>query len=326
MGLKIKSQIYMAKLYQKVLPQNKSEMILAILLFLFMMGLFPRISYLLDLINHFRPYFLIIFFGIIVYKFFQKYENRIWVYIALALFLNISTTPSLPRIVSNSASNSEIKIIHVNLLVGNNNYQETINLIKANHPHVISFQEATFSWVQVLKEKLQEYKFICKTINSPFDICVATLIPVVEQSVFYLPNSNVPAIYIKSKVNNIYLSFVFVHPKPPFNQSFFEQRNSYFNQLIDKIKDYENLLLVGDLNITQWSPIYHNLERKLNLKNTLSGFDNTWPTFFPFPIFQLDHILISQNLKLINSQVLENVGSDHLPIMSEINLPNFNRS
>ena len=114
----------------------------------------------------------------------------------------------------------------------------------------------------------------------------------------------------------------FVHPKPPFNQSFFQQRNSYFIKLINKIKDYENLILVGDLNITQWSPIYHDLEKKLELRNTLSGFDNTWPSFLPFKIFQLDHIMLSKNLKLTNSKVLENVGSDHYPIISEININN----
>jgi endonuclease/exonuclease/phosphatase (EEP) superfamily protein YafD len=304
---------------KKLLPQNKSETGLFIILVLFMLGLGAKISYLLDLINHFRPYLLLVFLCLIIYQALKKYQSKIWIYLVLALLLNLNTFPHLPsRLSSPELSNSTIKIMHLNLLAGNNNYQKTLNLIKTHNPHLISFQEATLAWEKKIQEELTEYNFVCKPIDSPFGICVAINIPIIEQSIFYLSDSHIPAIYIKSQVNNQYLSLVFVHPPPPFNSFFFEQRNAYYEKLINKIQGDENLILVGDLNITQWSPIYQELESKLSLRNTLSGFEHTWPSFFPVPIFQLDHILISQNLGLIKAQVLENIGSDHFPLISEI--------
>lgn len=308
---------------KQLLPQSKSEIGLVMILFLFMLGLGARISYLLDLINHFRPYLLLVFVCLIIYQVLKKYQSKIWIYIVLALLLNFNTIPNFSRKLSSlELSNSTIKIMHLNLLAGNNNYQQTINLIKTNHPHIISFQEATLAWEEKIKAELTEYNFVCKPIDSPFGICVAINIPIIEQSIFYLLNSDIPAIYIKSQVNNQYLSLVFIHPPPPFNSFFFEQRNAYYEKLINKIQDYENLIVIGDFNITQWSPIYQELESQLSLRNTLSGFEHTWPSFFPVPIFQLDHILISNSMAVVQAEVLANIDSDHFPILSEIAISN----
>ena len=194
-------------------------------------------------------------------------------------------------------------------------------MVEEHHPNIISFQEATAIWSQVLKDSLPQYYFVCHELDTPFGICVAVNIPVVEEEVFFVQNNNVPSIFIRVTVDSEVFSVVLSHPKPPFTQQFFRQRNAHMEKLRIRFAAEENLIVIGDLNNTQWSPMYQSLEENLQVKNTLSGFQNTWPASFPIPIFQLDHILVSKHLDINNAEVLADVGSDHYPIIADISLP-----
>ncbi len=47
----------------------------------------------------------------------------------------------------------------------------------------------------------------------------------------------------------------------------------------------------------------------------------TWPSFIPFFLrIPLDHLLVSDNIHIIKQEVGPPVGSDHLPILTKINL------
>jgi endonuclease/exonuclease/phosphatase family metal-dependent hydrolase len=52
----------------------------------------------------------------------------------------------------------------------------------------------------------------------------------------------------------------------------------------------------------------------INYDVTIRG--KTWPADRPF--LQLDHILVDQRVKVVQSRVLPNVGSDHLPVRAQL--------
>ncbi|HSR86180.1 MAG TPA: endonuclease/exonuclease/phosphatase family protein [Streptosporangiaceae bacterium] len=70
-------------------------------------------------------------------------------------------------------------------------------------------------------------------------------------------------------------------------------------------------VLAGDLNMPR--PF---AALSISYDATVRG--KTWPASRPF--FQLDHILVDQRIKVIQSQVLPPVGSDHLPIRARLDV------
>jgi len=293
--------------------------LIVLILLLFFVGMMGKVHYLFDLLNHFRPYLLVVFVVFCGGIWIRKYSHRIWLYIGLGIVLNIPVAPYFPS--KNPDLSSDLHILHVNLLVNNPNHRDVVQMIETHQPQLISFQEASLKWAKTLKKNLPQYHFFCHELDSPFGICMATTLPVRAESVFFIQNPNVPAISLKTTISAQDLSFFFVHPKPPFTQSFFVERNHYLQKLTQRLQNTENLIIIGDLNITQWSPIYRDFTTNLQLKNTLSSFHNTWHTAFPTPIFQLDHILVSKNINIVESGVLEHIGSDHHPIQAKINIP-----
>ncbi len=68
-------------------------------------------------------------------------------------------------------------------------------------------------------------------------------------------------------------------------------------------------IVAGDLNMPRTLAAM-----SINYDVTVRG--KTWPANRPF--LQLDHILRDQRVKVIQSQVLPNVGSDHLPVRARL--------
>jgi endonuclease/exonuclease/phosphatase (EEP) superfamily protein YafD len=83
-------------------------------------------------------------------------------------------------------------------------------------------------------------------------------------------------------------------------------------------------ICVGDLNITPWSPYYRSFVERTKLVNVRNGFGllPSWPTFLFFKclMLPLDHCLVSDDIRVADAQTGEPIGSDHLPLIVEIEL------
>ena len=83
-------------------------------------------------------------------------------------------------------------------------------------------------------------------------------------------------------------------------------------------------ICVGDLNITPWSPYYRSFVERTKLVNARNGFGllPSWPTFLFFKclMLPLDHCLVSDDIRVADARTGEPIGSDHLPLIVEIEL------
>jgi endonuclease/exonuclease/phosphatase family metal-dependent hydrolase len=87
--------------------------------------------------------------------------------------------------------------------------------------------------------------------------------------------------------------------------------------LCELIKDFSNVILMGDLNCIPKSEEILKLKKKAGLKDSGSA-RPSYPSWNPMQ--RLDHILVSSNLIIKNTSVLQWSLSDHLPISMEIEL------
>ena len=90
---------------------------------------------------------------------------------------------------------------------------------------------------------------------------------------------------------------------------------AYISELV---KEYSQLVVMGDFNCGTDSRELLELVDSTHLKLPVENL-KTFPSWRPNRKF--DHILISDSLKLRNTNVLDHTHSDHLPICVEIELP-----
>jgi endonuclease/exonuclease/phosphatase family metal-dependent hydrolase len=70
-------------------------------------------------------------------------------------------------------------------------------------------------------------------------------------------------------------------------------------------------IIAGDFNMPR--PV---ADLSINYDATVRG--KTWPA--SRPLVQLDHIVVDQRIKVVESQVLPSVGSDHLPVRARLRI------
>jgi endonuclease/exonuclease/phosphatase (EEP) superfamily protein YafD len=111
---------------------------------------------------------------------------------------------------------------------------------------------------------------------------------------------------------------------PPGSKETFELRNVQLRGLASLAGQSKGMMiLIGDLNVTPWSPDYARLIRDSGLRDARRGHGilPTWPTFFPLMMIPLDHCLISPTLAVSDIRLGPNIGSDHLPLIVDLLLP-----
>ena len=78
---------------------------------------------------------------------------------------------------------------------------------------------------------------------------------------------------------------------------------------------------MGDLNITATSKRFTDFLNEINLYTYISHKHTTftWPRFIPkFLGIQIDHVLFSENLKMIRKKTTNHFGSDHRPLIVDL--------
>jgi endonuclease/exonuclease/phosphatase family metal-dependent hydrolase len=84
------------------------------------------------------------------------------------------------------------------------------------------------------------------------------------------------------------------------------------------------LVVCGDLNSSQFSPVYRRLSRDLadvqQARGARARAQATWPSRLPF--LRIDHVFASRTLRVSRCEVrrdaLSRVASDHLPLLAEL--------
>lgn len=101
-------------------------------------------------------------------------------------------------------------------------------------------------------------------------------------------------------------------------------RNAQIDLLLDLLAD-EPLphIVAGDFNLSQHSIKYSALAVNMTdaFRATNSGLGVTWSTQMPVVLLRLDYVWVSKNLNAIQTEVGPGMGSDHYPVVAEIEIP-----
>ncbi len=283
----------------------------------------------LELLTHFKFQYLIasaIFFGIYLWA--RQYRLSIIMGLCTAIngsyvvpwYFSVETT----LYGAEKTDNRKIKLFHLNLLSSNEQYSKFLELIEKEQPDIIIVQEVSYAWntqLEKLTSSYPNYKLIPRHDN--FGIGILSKINLMTIQERDWGNAGLPGLLASFEIDGSEIRLATLHPLPPVNRIYYEQRNKSLKSVLDELNGFTvPTLLVGDLNISMWSPDYKILHRDNKLFSARKGFgiNPTWPADLGSLGIPIDHVLVSKQFVVDDFYTGPNIGSDHLPVIAMLRL------
>ena len=251
---------------------------------------------------------------------------RKWAWLAVtACCLAIHVPWFLPASPSTRSSRSQadpLIITVTNVLTYNQRHEDIVADVLSQNPDVFAVLELSSSLAEVFRSRCSDsypHAIVRPMDRGNFGIGLYSRLPFEESEVFTL-NTEIESISAVIQHRGKRFRIIATHPLPPIGLSGFQLRNEHLSKLpsvirAEAIKDPETpIVLVGDLNLTPWSPHFARFENQSGLRRASKRFSIT-PTWYRYPMFPfglvLDHALVSNGVACSKYVVGPDTGSDH---------------
>jgi endonuclease/exonuclease/phosphatase (EEP) superfamily protein YafD len=223
-----------------------------------------------------------------------------------------------------------LTVMSYNINVQNTAIDEILQSIQSINPTVVLIVELDTPIAQQLVTRTQAtYPHYFRSPGGGFGIF--SKLPLSDSSGQKFPGSTATNLVTHLEYGGRRIQIIGTHPFVPVKSSTFEQRNLHLQALGNYLADrQEPTILMGDFNLTPWSPYYRQFIHKIQLHNTRYGFGiiPTWiraathvkyPSFLlPFLQIPIDHIFVSKEFQVMNTRSGDSGNSDHTPIIAEL--------
>lgn len=286
-------------------------------------GLFDRY---LELTSHFKLQYLVISFCPF---FFFLLKRHTWG-LNLSLFcllLNLYQIAPwyFPELSANSSEiqGQKLRVLQSNINKHNYQYSQLFSLVREENPDIAVFLE-------VSKTNAKNFEVLRDTL--PYSIAAqdGDIDGTIVYSKLPLKNASVKSIGEGRKsiladltIQDQTISLITAHPSQTLGKIYYEERNRQLAAIADYVAKVKKPLLVGDFNVTMWSPYYKRFVSTAKLRNARRGFGilPTWPTDYPVLSIPIDHCFVREDIKVLKTRTGRKVGSDHLPVITDLLIP-----
>ena len=287
-------------------------------------GYLGKLNLFFELSSHFKLQYLLVGFSTFIF-FALVRSKKIWLLVsAFCIIINLAEivpwyfpAPAW----AGATPGQHLRILHSNVLRSNRRYSEVISLVKAEQPDIAVFVEVNTSWAKELSVLSEMFPYSSTQQESEkFGSAIYSKLPLENSSVKAFSNQR-KSLSADVKFQGKIISLILAHPTVPIKQESFINRNKQLAAIGEYAAQVKNpLIVVGDFNTTMWSPFYKNMVKTGNLRNARSGFGilPTWPTFLPLAYIPIDHFLVSKEIGVLKIRTGRNVGSDHLPLITDL--------
>ncbi len=220
-----------------------------------------------------------------------------------------------------------IRAVSANVLRSNRRHEDVIRYVRSVDPDVFLAMEVDTEWLAAMEPLHEAYPYRIEQPGSgAFGIALFSRVPIEEGEVVVSAVSGAPMIRATLVFGERRLSFLGVHPLPPVKSGTAELRNGQLREIAALARSVPApCVLMGDLNITPWSPYFRDLLNDTGLRDARQGFgiQPSWPEFsgvVKFLQIPIDHTLVSEDVEVVGRRLGPNVGSDHLPVELEFRI------
>lgn len=205
-------------------------------------------------------------------------------------------------------------------------YDDLLEWLDEAEPDIVAVCEYDPQTSEAIDSRLPEFPHRISAIRSDrYGMALYSRLPVTDSRIEALDRTGLPA--LSMKLTDPRFEILVIHPHSPDVNGQTEGRAESLRTIAATLSDRdERFLLIGDFNTTERTREFSSL-LEAGLRDSRPGFG--WsPTWFPFegslwPLnflagIPLDHAFVSGKLVVTDRTVGPPFGSDHLPIIVEV--------
>ncbi len=285
---------------------------------LFVLGLFGRHHWALDLCSHFRAQYAV---GLLIcgVGLFIAGRRRIGIASFAGGLLLSATFLPLHRI-PDSAGSPVLKVIAYNVNTANDRHREICEFLEKEDADLVLLTEVDRDWLNDLSSLNARYPHRIEVPrNDNFGMALLCKRALINQRVRTSGPYNLPWIDADVDWDGRPLRLIGLHPLPPVGGQNSALRNEQLMEAADLLADGPGILL-GELNLTPYSPWFTEILSRGRLIDTgaNAGISPTWSPYSPLLGIAIDHVLISRDMAPVGRAVGPAMGSDHHPLIVRI--------
>lgn len=222
-------------------------------------------------------------------------------------------------------NNSSFIIIEANIKMDNKEVEKFLGLISESKPDILVITEPNKWWEEKTHQLNRQFPYsIKKPLENTYGMIMYSKFPLKKQEINFLVKDDIPSFYAKVILpNKKEFDLYTLHPEPPKPGASTYDRDTEILIVGRRIRNLNRpAVVVGDLNDVGWShtsKLFQKYSRMLDPRKG-RGLFNTYNVFIPLFRYPLDHFFYSKHFGFIKLEKLKAIGSDHYPMLIEINL------
>jgi endonuclease/exonuclease/phosphatase (EEP) superfamily protein YafD len=274
-------------------------------------------SWLFDLFSHFRIQLLAAQIGLLgLLALGRKFSWCIAVAVSLVANGYAVRSYLLPA-AETTSSGHVIKVMTVNAWRGNRTFAGLVESIRREAPDVVVVQEYGPRAARGLAplHSLYPYRFE-RPREDVWGLALLSRIPLRSAHEFSLGGSlGVDAVLA---MNRGPVRVLGVHLRSPLSARAATEQDAQLEHLAAMARgSSEPVIVLGDFNLTPYSPRFARFKREARLQDTRAGRGPgiSWPSYLPLLGIPIDHCFVSSDWRVLGQRRQKAFGSDHYPIL-----------
>ena len=263
---------------------------------------------------------------VLVAAFTRRYKmlalQTLMICIHLPWFLDVPTRAERSR------SETNFTVTAVNVFINNHDYEHIANVLGNIQADVIAVFEINAELLVRLKDQLAErYPYVeARPLPHPFGVAVFSRHLLYDVDTIGLDTRG-GSMLVTVDINGHPCRVTAVHPTSPMSSANFTGRHQHLASVQADIarwqQDHPNeaVVMIGDFNLTPWSPLFIDLLESSGLRHVAEG-TGMEPSWYAFPVFPfglvLDHCLVNSRVKPVSYHFGPSVHSDHRALTVEL--------
>lgn len=260
-----------------------------------------------------------------------KYKSPLMMFLATALIYQAQFVVVYTPLYPTQAKKSELPVgansftlLVANVRMENDEKARFLALAEKHNPDILVINEPDQRWAESISKLDHDFPYSVKyPQENSYGMMLLSKFPLTESVVHFLVKDHIPSIFTRVTLPSGQLIDLYcVHPEPPKPGTDTYQRDTELLIIGNKIRETNNPTVVaGDLNDVGWSVTSHLFRKYSGLVDPREGrgLFNTYSVFIPLLRYPLDHVFYSREFGLISLKKLEDIGSDHYPLLISLN-------
>lgn len=224
------------------------------------------------------------------------------------------------------AAGPTLKVLSLNIWFRRDDPLRLVSYLEASGADIIVLQEISREEAQQLGAALKSYPHAFIDGAAASDSVLFSKWPIRHASAVELASDAVSALLAGIEWHGRRIDVVAAHLHWPLGARTATRRDAELAGLAELARTNSNpLIVLGDFNVTPWSPHFTQLLETSRLRDCAlgHGLDPTWPSPVQVLGIRIDHCLASLHWQTIDTHVGPHVGSDHRPMIAVLRLREF---